>query len=360
MTVPASPTAAPNPTAAPSPAVAPSPLVAVCIVTYNSGSDLATCLQAVAAQQHRPLELVIVDCDSSDDSVEIARVFDSGDIDKHVVPLGENRGFAGGMNAAFARAKAPYLLTLNADVEMKPNYVSHLVSQVGRGEDRVGAVTGRLSRPTDPGQPRRLDACGMHLTRAWRHLDRGSDEVDRGQYVQAEKVFAGTGAATLWVRAALDDVALRDVAVDGEIFAEAFHSYREDAELGFRLQGRGWHTLYDPKAVADHRRSVGSGQRRGVSAAVNRSSLKNRYLLRIYHQSISNLLRTLPWTLWRDLQAWGWVLLFEQLSLGAYTWLWRHRRESWRRRQWIRRRVTHPQAVEKWFGQSSEPRSRGS
>ena len=326
----------------------------MCIVTFNSAEDLVPCLEAVVGQSHRPLELVIVDCDSRDASVAIAEAFDSGDVTKQVHALGSNRGFAGGMNAAFAHTEAPYLLTLNADVRLDAEYLARLVARAeaaaGPAGGRVGAVTGRLVRPTELGEPPRLDACGMYLTRTWRHLDRGSAEIDTGQYASVEQVFAGTGAATLWRRQAMDDVA-----VEGEIFAEPFHSYREDAELGFRLQGRGWRTLYEPTAVAVHRRSVGSGQRRGVAAAINRNSLKNRYLLRIYHQSLGNFWRTLPWTLSRDLLALGWVLLAERSSLGAYGWLARHWRDSWRRRRLIQARRTHPEAIEAWFRRRSAP-----
>lgn len=340
--------------------------VAVCIVTYNSADDLPDCLEAVAAQEYRPLEIVIADCDSQDDSVQVARdtvarLFEGSEVPSHVVPLGENRGFAGGMNAAFKLTTAPYLLTLNADVHLEPDYLyrlmQHAHSERVGANPHVGAVTGRLRRPPEADGTVRLDACGMHWNRHWRHLDRGSGEVDHGQYGTPEAVVAGTGAATLLVRRALDDVAIRGHGGDhaSEHFAETFHSYREDAELGLRLAGRGWRTVYEPAAVATHRRTVGSGQRRGIAPAINRSSLKNRYLLRIFHQRRGNFWRTLPWTLSRDVLALGWVLLAEHASLGAYGWLRRHWRQCWRTRRCIQRRVTHPEAVERWFRQSSEP-----
>lgn len=330
------------------------PAVAVCIVTYNSAPDLAGCLETVIAQSHRPLELIIVDCASGDDSVDVAQSFPSGDVPKRVRPLADNLGFSGGMNAAFAATDAPLLLTLNADVRLDADYVSRLVARVGPAEQRISTVTGRLLRFREEGEPQLLDACGMHLNWRWRHLDRGSEKIDQGQLDRLEKVFGATGAATLWVRAALEDVALRDVDPQGEIFAEAFHSYREDAELAFRLQGRGWHALYEPAAVSVHRRAVGSGRRTRVAPEINRSSLKNRYLLRIYHQSLGNFLYTLPWTLSRDVMAFIWVVARERTSWPAYPWLLRNWRASWRRRRWIRRRLTHPWAVEKWFLKTSE------
>jgi GT2 family glycosyltransferase len=185
----------------------------------------------------------------------------------------------------------------------------------------------------------------MRLTPNWRHLDRGSGEVDRGQLAQPERVFGGTGAATLFRREALEDVA-----IEGEIFDSWFHSFREDAELCFRLRERGWEILYEPSAVAEHRRFNLPERRKAMPAIVNLNSLRNRYLLRIYHQTAGNFARTFFPTLARDVMALGWVLLRERSSLPAYAWLWRHRREAFRRRRLIQgRRTVPPAEVERWF-----------
>src|SRR5262245_28053988 len=79
------------------------PAVAVCIVTHNSAADLPGCLAAVAVLEHRPLELVVVDCASRDGSLAVARAAAPSGIPFTEVALTENRGFAGGMNEALAR-----------------------------------------------------------------------------------------------------------------------------------------------------------------------------------------------------------------------------------------------------------------
>lgn len=350
---------------------APSP-VAICLVTYDSADDLDGCFAAIAAQDHRPLEVVVVDCASADDSVGAARRGELPvEIPKTIAPLAENRGFAGGMNEALRRTDAPYVLTLNADARPAPDFVRRLVERAERpafdehgAALEVGAVTGRLMRPPGADGAARLDACGMYLVAAWRHLDRGSGEVDRGQYDAAERVFGGTGAATLWRRAALDDVAFVDAgfaaerfsAPREEIFAEPFHSFREDAELCFRLQERGWEVLYEPAAVAEHRRSVLPERRRDLPAFVNLQSLKNRYLLRAWHQTPRNALRLLIPSLLRDLAALAWVLAVERTSLPAYGWLWRRRRDILARRAALAaRRTAPPEAVERWFRHRALP-----
>lgn len=328
-------------------------LVAVCIVTWNAAADLPGCLASIAAFRHRPLEVVVVDCASEDGSPDVAKSHSPLGVPLRVIGLGENAGFAGGMNVALGRTRAPWVLSLNADARPAPDYVTRLLERArARPALRVGAVTGRLVRPRqDDGTTRLLDACGMRLTRTWRHLDRGSGEPDRGQLAQPERVFGATGAASLFSRQALDDVA-----VDGEIFDSRFHSFREDAELCFRLRERGWEVLYEPAAVAEHRRFNLPERRADLPPIVNYHSLKNRYLLRIYHQTGKNLLRTLAPTLGRDLAALGYVLLRERSSLAAYSWLWQNRADILRRRRAIQERRTVPAAqIDKWFEQQGEP-----
>ena len=256
------------------------------------------------------------------------------------------------MNAAIAATRAPYVLTLNADARPRPDYLERLLARMeAHPRLRVAAVTGRLVRPAAANGPRLLDACGMRLTAAWRHLDRGSGEPDHGQWALPERVFGATGAASLFRREAL-----LDAAIDGEIFDPRFHSFREDAELCFRLRERGWEILYEPAAVAEHRRFNVPERRSAMPPGVNLHSLKNRYLLRVYHQTGRNLARTLLPTLGRDLGALAWVLLRERSSLGAYGWLLRHRAELLARRRTIQRRRTRPAAeLDAWFGRQGAP-----
>lgn len=337
------------------------PAVAVCIVTHNSASDLPACFAALAATTHRPLEVVVVDCASDDDSVATARRSAPAGLPVRIVPLAENLGYAGGMNVALAQTAAPFVLLLNADAHPAPDYVARLLAHfasdaddAGGGGDagrRAGGATGRLVRPSAGAPERTLDACGMRLTLTWRHLDRGSGEPDRGQLAAPERVFGATGAASLFRRAAL-----ADCAVAGEVFDTAFHSFREDAELAFRLRERGWEIHYEPAAVAEHRRWNLPATRRSMPPLVNFHSLKNRYLLRLYHQSGPNLLLTLVPALARDLAALLYVLLREPSSFAAYRWLWRNRRAILARRRAVRaRRTAGTWAVDRWFFQSGEP-----
>ncbi len=319
--------------------------IAVLTVTHNAAADLPGFFTHLARLAPQPAEVVVVDCASEDGSAAVAREHGARlPRPARVIALGENLGFAGGMNRALAASSAPYVLSLNADAQPLPGCLERLAAVLD-GEPHAGAVTPRLRRLPRPGEPPRLDACGMRLTLTWRHLDRGSGEVDQGQYGRPARVFGATGAAALFRREALCDVA-----VDGEVFDERFHSFREDAELAFRLAERGWSVRYEARAEALHRRLSLPERRAALPAFINYHSLKNRYLLRAYHQTAANFVLTLLPTLGRDLAALLYVLLRERSSLAAYAWLWRHRAAILARRRAIQARRSRPSwEVDRWF-----------
>lgn len=354
--------------------------VAVCTVTHESAAELEGWWQALCAlhelEGEPAFRVLVVDCASTDDTVARLRHLteERPGPEFELIDSKANLGFAGGMNRAVAQTHGVdrWILALNPDARPQPGALAAMKTAFtayrpasptapdGDSDWRVGSVTARLVRPG--GEV--VDACGMRWTRSWRHLDRGSGEPNDGRYGMAEEVFAGTGAGTMYLREALLDVSFEADVPSGvaeprdgrrndrgptEIFAEDFHSFREDAELGLRLQRRGWRCVYEPAALLEHRRTNTPDRRRSMSPAVNRNSLKNRYLLRLWHQSAGNTLRTLP-SFVRDLGILGYVLLRERESLAAYVWLWRNRRCLLERRRALARRQTVPwERVDRWF-----------
>ena len=356
--------------------------LAICTVTWNDAGNLPRFFEALAGLEGPAFRLIVVDNASTDGTLDRLREgADRASFPVELIALDENTGFAGGLNRALetafhsaeaggdAGAPSPeaggdagapsspdggeptYVLSLNADAWVAPDYALRLIESLRRftsDKRPVGAVTGRLLRAETK---ETIDACGMALTRSWRHVDRGADRVDRGQYPATERVFGGTGAATLFLSAAL-----RDVVLDGRVFDDDFHSYREDAELFFRLRQRGWEVLYEPRARALHGRVNLPRRRRQMSREINFHSLKNRYLLQLYHRTLADAPRTLFATSLRELGILGYVLLREPSSLAAYAWLWRNRRRILERRRLVRaRRSVPPRTTARWFGRESLP-----
>jgi len=321
----------------------------IVIVTYNHADTLPACLAAVARLEPAPVRLVLVDNASADGSVEIAAGL-GGNLPIEILREDRNTGFSAAANRGINATDEPWILLLNPDCAPRPDFVRRLFEAVaGRPEAaRIGAVTPKLLRAegAELESTPVIDAAGMLVTCSGRHLDRGAGEPDGEAFNRAAWVFGGTGAAVLLRREALADIAYPDQ----EIFADSFFAYREDAELAWRLQLRGWRCLYVPLAVAAHRRGFRPEAGRRRHSEINRHSVRNRFLLRIHCADLGWHLRCLPWWLARDLMVVGACLTVERGSLPALRDAWRLRGDGRRRRRWVqeRRRIS-PRQMARWF-----------
>jgi GT2 family glycosyltransferase len=157
-----------------------------------------------------------------------------------------------------------------------------------------------------------LDSTGIIMLREQRHLDRGADQPDTGQFDAPEDVFGPSGAAALYRRKALDEVA-----VNGQFFDEDFFAYREDADLAWRCRLAGWTSIYVPTAVALHRRRVTPERCGELPKIINYHSVKNRFLLRLNNMSWSLYRRDFWHITRRDAAVVGYVFLREWSSITA-------------------------------------------
>ncbi len=318
--------------------------MAVTIVTYNSAKFIEQCLQNVLRQTRFLHEIVVIDNASHDETRQILRNFEDR---VRVVYNSENRGFAGGHNQALALTSAEWVLVLNPDVRLSPNFLEQLMS-AGERDPKIGTVCGKLlTMGSDLQLPSRpvLDSTGIYFTPAIRHFDRGSKELDTGKYENDEYVFGATGAAALYRRAMIEDIS-----IEGEFFDEDFFVYREDADIAWRAQLLGWTCLYTPSAVGYHVRSVLPSNRQGVAAVVNMHSVKNRWYLRLKNMTGDLYRRHWLSVTTRDLLIVAACLLREWKSLRAFPIVFLNIRKMWRkRREIMRRRRVSDEYIASWF-----------
>jgi GT2 family glycosyltransferase len=259
--------------------------VTACVVSWNSGPQLATALDSLLAQTGVDLDVVVVDNASADASCEVV---DSRS-DVRLVRNPVNVGFAPAANqgaALAAEAGSDALLLCNFDVRLEPDYVARAAAALA-AEPKRASVQGKLLRsaPGPAGEPI-LDTTGHVAFRTRLFRNRGEGTVDDGRFDTAEEVFGVSGAVALYDLAALEDVAL-----GGQVFDEDLFAYWEDVDLDWRLALRGWSCWYEPAARGWHERG-GAGPRR--SAVVERLNFINRLHVIVKNDDASALLRALP------------------------------------------------------------------
>jgi GT2 family glycosyltransferase len=324
--------------------------VCVTIVSYNSRRYIESCLRSVFEQTVQPAEVIVVDNGSLDGARPFLAHLE-GQI--RVIWNNDNVGFAAAQNQAIRCSRSDWVLVLNPDVVLEPEFIEHLLDAADL-DGRAGTLCGRLlsmDRDLRPSEQSLIDTAGMYFTPPLRHFDRGWHEVDDGRFHETEYVFGASAAAAMYRREMIDDIAPA-----GEFFDPDFFAYREDADVAWRAQLLGWRCLYVPAAKGYHVRSVGPGRRRSVPAVINMHSVKNRFLMRIKNVTAGVYSRFwLPITI-RDLMVVGGCLLWEPTSLGAFWRLALCFPKALRQRRWImsRRRVSDA-ALTSWF--CAEPAS---
>lgn len=298
--------------------------VSVVLITWNSAQYLRRCLAAIAEQTHRDRELIVVDNASTDDSAALAASADT------IIRNNENRGFAAAANQGIAAASGEFVVLVNPDCFLAPDYIEKVVGAMG---EKDGMGTGTLLRESGA-----VDSMGIRMTRTGRHLDMVAPSRER-------EVFGVSGAAAVYRMAFL-----RDVAIHGEVFDEDFFAYREDADLAWRGRLFGWRAIHVPEATAIHVRQVTPENRASVSPTINMHSVKNRFLLRLKNEGMYLALRNAPFELARDLVVFVALLTVERTSLPALSWLWKNRRRIMAKRREIqRRRRVSDRDLAVWF-----------
>jgi GT2 family glycosyltransferase len=316
------------------------------IVNWNHGHLLPGCLDALLAQDYAPLDITVVDNGSGDGSPEWLAQRQAALCLK---AFPENRGFSGALNWGVRHTSGDFVLSLNPDTTARQGFVRELVRAAGpapSGGQRIGAVAPKLLRADNPTL---LDSTGLFLDRTRRPFDRGQGEPDKGQYDAKPSAFGPCGAAALYRRAMLEDVA-----PDGEYFDEAFFAYGEDADLAWRAQSRGWQCVYAPGAVATHIRGWGDTLLKRGHAPKNaigpRLALRNRYLMIAKNDSLGYFLADLPLIVATELPRIGYAAVQRPGTLLAWLDLLRGLPLALRKRRQIRQRQkVHPAVVRRWF-----------
>lgn len=219
------------------------PYLCVIIINYNSGECLSRCLAALELQTYNDFEVIVVDNNSTDNSIKSLKNLPSY---FKIIKNENNMGFASANNLAVGKSQSSWIALLNPDAFPEPQWLEKLVVAI----NQYPKFKSFASVLVDDSDDKRLDGAGdvYHLSGlAWR----GGHRRHVSELTHGGEVFSACAAAALYDRDLFN-------LIGG--FDERFFCYLEDIDLGFRMRLRGESCLLVPDAIVRHIGSVITGR----------------------------------------------------------------------------------------------------
>lgn len=242
------------------------PDVSIVVPVYNQLPFTLACIDALLAHDSRySFEVLVGDDGSTDATAQALSVAIPGV--RHI-RHSSNLGFVRNCNETAKQASGRYVLFLNNDTQVLPNWLDELIG-VLEADPGIGLAGSKLIYADGL-----LQECGAIVWRdgsAWNHGRLADPRRPEFCYMRDADYVSGASIAltrTLW----------EDLGGFDELFVPA---YAEDADLAFRIRDRGLRTVVQPLSQVIHFEGITSGTDLGTGAKAyqveNLKKLKARW-----------------------------------------------------------------------------------
>ncbi|MDP4007995.1 MAG: glycosyltransferase family 2 protein [Candidatus Peregrinibacteria bacterium] len=331
------------------------PKLSIAIINYNTCGLLESCIDSLQKIDYEKKEIVLIDQASTDDSVkQVKKLFPNVRVIEN-----QNTGYSGGANKGYDSTDGEYLVIMNPDVTVTKDYFKILIKELEK-DHKIGAITGKILKTLPASPPKDfqsiIDTTGLLAFKNRRVVDRGQGFADTGQFEKKEEVFGISGCLALYRREALTDIALptksKHAKNGKEVWDYDFFMYKEDIDVSWRLNLRGWKCIYLPEVVAYHERGTTIlkrysnkdviKHRASVPKLARFYSYKNQRLMQLKNEIAGDLFKDFFTLFIREILIMGFVILREPSTFGSIFSLIRELPSAFRKRRHIQknRKVT--------------------
>lgn len=218
--------------------------VSVVILNWNGADLLRAYLPSVCEHTCSQLaDVVVADNGSDDNSLQVLR---DEFPEIKVIAMPVNSGFAEGYNIALRHIRTEYVVLLNSDVEVTPNWLEPML-EYAEAHPEVAAIQPKIRALRQPTHFEHAGAAGGYIDRFGFPFCRGrifdSVEEDRGQYDTIQDIFWATGAC-LFTRT-------EDYVQAGGLDA-LFFAHMEEIDLCWRFHRMQKRVVCVPQSVVYH------------------------------------------------------------------------------------------------------------
>lgn len=218
------------------------PLVSVITVNYNQSAVTLEFLASMRLCTYPNLEIFVVDNGSPNDNPDVIL---QQYPEVTLIKTGKNLGFAGGNNVAVQIAKGKYMLFINNDTEVEPDFLHPLVDLLETHND-IGMVSPKIHFFHTPNTFQFAGFTPLSPITV-RNKAIGFGQKDVGQYDFCCETGSIFGAAMLVPAAVIQEVGM---------MTDVFFLYYEEHDWAARIKAKGYKIFYDGRSLVRHKESI--------------------------------------------------------------------------------------------------------
>ncbi len=222
------------------------PLVSIVSVNWNNAEITLDMVRSFEGLRYTHYELIIVD-NGSTRGGDIEKVLDYPQV--KLIKTGKNLGFAGGTNVGIRASEGEYILLLNNDTVVNPNFLDSMV-QVLEDNPKAGVVSPKIYFYDDPMRFQYAGGTGINPLTG-RGFFIGYKEMDEGQYDHIKQTYLCSGACMMVRREVFEEIGL---------LSERYFMYYEEHDFTERAQKAGWMCYYTANSFIHHKVSLSMGK----------------------------------------------------------------------------------------------------
>ncbi|MBU3964767.1 glycosyltransferase family 2 protein [Patescibacteria group bacterium] len=224
------------------------PKVSIIILNWNGWQDTLECLDSLAKIDYPNYEIIVVDNGSTDESAEKIKIWintHKSVISYKLLVNSYNAGFAGGNNVGIKYALkngADYVLLLNNDTLVEPNFLSELV-KIGESDKKIGLIGSKIYFYPPIGAPRVWFAGGKINWLKTRGSHLNYSQTDK-EYEALKVTDYLTGCCLLIKREVIEKI--------GGL-SDDYFLYYEDTDYCLQAREAGWQCALAPESHIWHK-----------------------------------------------------------------------------------------------------------
>ncbi|PKP35263.1 MAG: hypothetical protein CVU00_03120 [Bacteroidetes bacterium HGW-Bacteroidetes-17] len=220
------------------------PLVSIITVNYNRLQDTIELLESLGKIYYSNIELILIDNGSDDDLNLLERKFSNLKLIKNK----KNLGFAAANNIGIKLAKGKYILLINNDVIVTPEFLTYLVQKLEQDQS-IGIVSPKIYYYYKPNMIQYAGFTDINPITI-RNKGIGFNELESGKYDEEKETYYAHGAAFLFRTELIKKIGF---------MSEIFFLYYEEMDWCKRVRNNGYKIYYIPRSIIYHKDSATTG-----------------------------------------------------------------------------------------------------